>query len=64
MQILMADMQTAVDQLPPGTFLEILQPMSQLEMSEMMYLHQPLNRGGLLERPPGQVLELVQELAQ
>ena len=64
MQMMMDDMQTMADQLPPAIFLKILQLMSQLDMSEMMYLHQQLHQGGLLQRPPGQILELVQELAQ
>ncbi len=61
---MMADMQAMVDQLPPGIFLQILQLMPQIEMANMMPLHQQLHGGGgLLNLPPGQILRTVQQLA-
>jgi hypothetical protein len=60
----MADMQSMVEQLPPGIFLQILKLMPDLEMAEMMPLHQQIRQeGGLLEQPPGQILKLVRDLA-
>lgn len=63
MQMMMADMQAIVDQLPPGIFLQILQLMPELTMQEMMSLHQQLQQGDLLQQPPGQILLAVQALA-
>lgn len=63
MQMMMADMQAMVDQLPPGIFLQILQLMPELTMQEMMSLHQQLQQGDLLQQPPGQILLAVQALA-
>jgi hypothetical protein len=65
MQSHMAEMQTIVDQLPPGIFLQILELMPDLEMAEMMSLHQELlQEDGLLQQPPGQILRYVRELTQ
>ena len=58
----MADMSSA-DRLPPGVFLQILALMPELTMPEMMALHQAMHQGDLLQRPPGQILLFVQELA-
>lgn len=63
MQMMMADMQTMGDQLPPGILLQILQLMPQLDMGEMMTLHQQMHQGGLLLQPPGQILRYVKDLA-
>lgn len=64
MQIMMADMQTMADQLPPGIFLQLLELMPRLGMQEMMELHQQLHQGGLLQQPPGQILRVAQGLAR
>jgi hypothetical protein len=64
MEMMMADMQMMVDQLPPGIFLQILRLMSQLGMEDMMFLHQQIHMGGLLQQPPGQILIAVLELAR
>jgi len=64
MQMMMADMQMLADQLPPGIFLQILDLMSDLDMADMMYLHQQIRSGALLQQPPGQILVFVLELAQ
>lgn len=63
MEMMMADMQAMANQLPPGIFLQLLEVMSQLDMSEMMQLHQALHNGGLLQAPPGQILRFARELA-
>ena len=43
MEMMMADMQMMADQLPPGIFLQILRLMSQLDMEDMMFLHQQIH---------------------
>ena len=50
-QMMMADMQMMADQLPPGIFLQILRLMSQLDMEDMMFLHQQIHMGDLLQQP-------------
>ncbi len=62
MAMMMVDMQAMADQLPPGIFLKILRAMSQLEMADMMAVHRAVREGGLLQRPPGDILRFVQEL--
>ena len=62
MEMMMADMQMMVDRLPPGIFLQVLQLMPQLEMEEMMLVHQLIREGGLLEAPPGQIVVLIRSL--
>ena len=62
MQMMMADMQTMADLLPPGIFLRILELMSELDMQAMMAMHQAMHNGTLLEEPPGEVLIFVQSL--
>ena len=64
MQMMMADMQTMADQLPPGIFLQILELMPQLDMADMMTLHPEMHGGDLLQQPPGQILIFVREFAQ
>ena len=59
----MQHMQTMADELPPGVFLNILKLMPQLEMSDMMLLHQEM-QGDLLQQPPGQILSFVKNLAR
>jgi len=61
--MMMQEMQTIVDQLPPGIFLNILELMPQLNMPDMMFLHNQLIRGDLLQQPPGQILLFVRNLA-
>ena len=61
--MMVADMQTMADQLPPGIFLQLLRLMSQLDMSTMMTLHQQMHEGTLLLQPPGQILRYVRQLA-
>ena len=51
MEMMMADMQMMADQLPPGIFLQILRLMSQLDMEDMMFLHQQIHMGDL-QQPP------------
>ena len=51
MEMMMADMQMMADQLPPGIFLQILRLMSQLDMEDMMFLHQQIHMGDLLQQP-------------
>lgn len=63
MNMMMADMQTMANQLPPGIFLQLLQLMPQLDMSEMLTLHQQVHEGNLLQQPPGQILRYVKSLA-
>ena len=55
---MMADMQMMADQLPPGIFLQILRLMSQLDMEDMMFLHQQIHMGDLLQQPRSQILTL------
>jgi hypothetical protein len=62
--MMMHDMQTIVDQLPPGIFLRILELMPELTMPDMMFLHQELIQGDLLQQPPGQILLFVRDLAE
>lgn len=62
MQMMMADMQAMADQLPPGIFLQLLKIMLNLDMPEMMQLHQAI-QGGLLQQPPGQVLVFARSLS-
>ena len=63
MEMMMADMQMMADQLPPG-FLQILRLMSQLDMEDMMFLHQQIHMGDLLQQPPGQILTFILELTR
>ena len=64
MEMMMADMQGMADQLPPGIFLNLLKLMKQLNMEQMMMLHQQIHQGSLLQQPPGQILTFVLELAR
>jgi hypothetical protein len=64
MELMMADMQTMADSLPPGIFLEILKLMPQLNMEEMMSLHQQMHQGDLLQQAPGEILVFVRRLAR
>ena len=64
MEMMMADMQMMADQLPPGIFLQLLRLMLQLDMEEMMLLHQEIHQGTLLQQPPGQILTFVLDLAR
>ncbi len=64
MQMMMADMDAMVDELPPGIFLQLLQLMPRLDMADMMAVHQAMHQGDLLQQPPGQILIFVRELAQ
>ena len=64
MQMMMADMQTMADRLPPGIFLQLLKSMLKLDMNDMMALHQKIHQGDLLQQPPGQILRFVQGLAR
>ena len=59
----MQHMQTMADGLPPGIFLNVLKLMPQLEMPDMMLLHQEM-QGDLLQQPPGQILKFVKSLAK
>ncbi|MFQ5614838.1 MAG: hypothetical protein ACE5H9_22170 [Anaerolineae bacterium] len=63
MQMMMVDMQAMADQLPPGVFLKILELMLQLDMADMISLHQQIHQDGLLEQPPGQILKAVKRFA-
>lgn len=64
MESMMADMQTMADSLPQGIFLEILKLMPQLDMEEMMSLHQQMHQGDLLQQAPGEILVFVRRLAR
>lgn len=64
MHMMMSDMQTMADQLPPGIFLQLLKLMPELDMQEMMALHQQMHQGDLLQQPPGQILKYVKQLAR
>ena len=64
MHDMMAHMQTMADELPPGIFLQILELMLQIDMPDMMTLHQQMHQGDLLQQPPGQILKVVRQLAQ
>lgn len=64
MSMMMTHMQTMVDTLPPGIFLKILKLASELDMHEMMTLHQAMHQGDLLQQPPGQILKFVKDLAR
>ena len=64
MEMMMADMQMMVEQLPPGIFLQLLRLMLQLEMEEMMMLHQEMHQGALIQQPPGQILVFVRGLVR
>ena len=48
-----------IDLLPPGIFLQLLELMPQLEMPEMMAVHQQV----IQQAPPGQILILARDLA-
>ena len=63
-EMMMADMQAIADQLPPGIFLKLLKLMEQLDMQEMMALHQQIHQGTLLQQPPGQILTFVLRLVR
>jgi hypothetical protein len=62
MMLMMQDMQTMVDVLPPGIFLQLLELMPQLDMADMMFLHQQMHQGDLLQQLPGQILLFVKNL--
>lgn len=67
--MMMDDMQTMAnlslaERLPPGIFLQILELMPQLDMADMMALHQQMHQGDLLQQPPGQILLFVRNLAE
>jgi hypothetical protein len=62
MMQMMQDMQTMADQLPPGIFLQLLKLMPQLDMADMVFLHQQMHQGDLLQQPPGQILLFVKNL--
>ena len=64
MHDMMAHMQTMADELPPGIFLQILELMLQIDMPDMMTLHQQMHQGDLLQQPPGQILKVVRQLAR
>jgi hypothetical protein len=64
MELMMADMQRMADQLPPGIFLQLLELMPQLDMDDMMSLHQEIREGGLLDGPPGRVISFVRRLTR
>lgn len=64
MEMMMADMQVMAEQLPPGVFLQLLRLMVQLDMEEMMLLHQVIHQGTLLQKPPGQILTFVLQLVR
>jgi hypothetical protein len=59
MEMMMADIQMMTEQLPPGVFLQLLRLMLQLDMEEMMLVHQKIHQGALLQQPPGQILTFV-----
>ena len=63
-ELMMADLQLMADQLPPGIFLQLLELMPQLDMDDMMSLHQEIHEGGLLDGPPGQVISFVRGLTR
>lgn len=64
MEMMMNDMQGIADQLPPGIFLKLLKLMLQLDMEEMIALHQQIHQGTLLQQSPGQILIFVLQLAR
>lgn len=64
MDMMMADMQTMVDILPPGIFLQMRGLKPQPGRSDMMNLHQQMHAGDLLQQPPRQVLRIVCALAR
>jgi hypothetical protein len=64
MQMMMADMQSMADQLPPGIFLQVLKLMPQLEGNDMMAVHQQLHQGDLLKQPPGKILIFIKSLVR
>jgi hypothetical protein len=65
MQMMMADMQMMVDQLPPGVFLQLLQIMTDMDMQEMLQLHELLHGpDNLLQEPPGVILSAAMKLAR
>lgn len=64
MEMMMNDMQGMADQLPPGIFLKLLKLMLQLDMEEMIALHQQIHQGTLLQQSPGQILIFVLQLAR
>jgi TolA-binding protein len=64
MEMMMADIQAMAGQLPPGIFLKLLKLMQQLDMEEMMTLHQQIHQTDLLQQPPGQILVFVLELVR
>ena len=64
MSMMMAHMQTMVDTLPPGIFLKVLKLALELDMNEMMTLHQAMHQGDLLQQPPDQILKFVKDLAR
>ena len=60
----MQHMQTMVDELPPGIFLNLLKLMPQLDMPDMMTLHNAMTQGNLMQQPPGQILKFVKSLSK
>lgn len=64
MEMMMNDMQGMADQLPQGIFLKLLKLMLQLDMEEMIALHQQIHQGTLLQQSPGQILIFVLQLAR
>jgi hypothetical protein len=60
----MLHMQTMADELPPGIFLNLLKLMPELDMPDMMALHEAMTQGDLMQQPPGQILKFVKNLAK
>jgi hypothetical protein len=57
----MGQIRELIDQLPPGILVQVLEALVQLDMKQMMAFHNAVD-DDLLEQPPGQILQAVQEL--
>jgi non-ribosomal peptide synthetase component F len=63
MHMHMQDIKALIDRLPPGILLQVLKALLELDMHAMMHFHHAV-ADGLLDQPPGQVLNFVKSLAQ
>lgn len=59
----MGQIEEMINQLPPGILVQVLEALVQLEMMEMMAFHNAVD-DGLLDQPPGQILQTVQGLVR
>lgn len=63
-EMMMADMETMAEQLPPGVYLELLRLMNQMDAEAMMDLHAMMHSGDMAEMSPGRLVAAARNLAR